>query len=209
MEKNKLIQDIRVKRLDAYIKKNFNSRAEFSAAMEWEPTNTTTLLKKKRPFTDDTAEKIEIKLTLPEGYLTNATEEEFIDIKFHKNINNTLDSSVGTTIKVATHICNNFSTHNTDDLIAIKMNDELMYPTINKDELIFIDTSQQKIEDNKIYFFEINGFFQVRRLVTNEKQFVALHIDNENERKKYVMNNIPLSGIRVIGRVVGGIKNYN
>lgn len=214
MENTKIIQEIRRERLNIFIKKNFNTLAEFGKKAGMNKTNISSLLNGLRPFTDRTADKIEKTFALPDGYLSNKDEQhyaltEFVSIKFYEDINSTLDPLSAKKITVASQICNKLGAHNPEDLIAVEMNDELMYPTINKDELIIVDTSQQKIEENKIYLFEMDGFFKVRRLVTAGKQFAALHIDNDNERKRYITSNIPLSEIHVIGRVVGGIKNYN
>lgn len=214
MKKDEEIQVIRRERLQYLIDQKFHTVAAFAEKLGIHKSTVSTLLKGMRDFTDFTATKIESTFALPEGYLSSEEDQryiltDFVDVKFHEDIKYISNPLLEKIIKVPSLICNQFNIQKAESLIATKMNDELMYPTINKDELIVIDTSQANIEENKIYLFEINGLFKIRRLVSTGKDLVALHIDNENEKKKYIINSMPLSDIKTLGRVVGGIKNYN
>lgn len=214
MKETKTVQEIRRIQLKVFIDKKFDSIAEFASKLEINRNNVSTLLNGKRPFSDATANKIENTFALPHGYLSSEGDKErivtdFIDVSFYEDMKNILDPNAKKQIRIASPFLEQINIQSLDSLIATRMNDELMYPTINKGELIIIDTSQNIVEEYKLHLFKVNGFLQVRRPVSAGKDMIALHIDNENEKKKYIINDVPLSEINNIGRIVGGIKNYN
>lgn len=210
----KKIYEIRRNHLKKLIDYKFKTVVECAIKAKYHESTIWTLLNGTRDFTDLSAKRLEFKLSLPEGYLSSKDEHQyniidFIDVGFYEDVKNIINPLLEKIVKIPTLICEQFKIQNPESLIAIKMNDELMYPTINNNELIIIDNSQTSIEENKIYLFEINGLYKIRRPVIAGKDMVALHIDNENERKKYIINNIQLSDVKIIGKIVGGIKNYN
>lgn len=213
MKENKTIEDIRRTQLKIFIDKKFDTIAEFAIALGINRNNVSTLLNGKRPFSDATAYKIESVFALPPGYLSiDGNKEhiatEFIDVDFYEDMKDIASPNFKKQIRLTQQLLTQFDIEDFTNLIATKMNNELMYPTISKGEFVVIDASQKTLEKNKLYLFKVDNIFQIRRVINFDKKIVTIHIDNENE-KKYLPDNISLSNIEVIGRLIGGMKSYN
>ena len=205
------IEEIRRNNLRKFIEQKFKSITEFSKKLGIDQANVSTLLNGARPFTDFTANKIEVTFALPQGYLSNEEHNkyvltDFINAKFYEDMKYLAGSLLEKNIKLPVEIVHNLKLNNGTDLLVTYMNDDLMNPTIKPNEMIFIDYSQKKVEYGMLYLIEINNFFYVRRLF-NKGDSISIHIDNLVEKVNYIVNTISLTDINVIGKFVGSIKS--
>ena len=207
------LENVRRNNLREFIKQRFQSLSDFARQFGTNKSNISTLLNGSRGFTDFTANKIEVTFALPQGYLSNEEHNEFvlidfINAKFYEDMKYLVVSTPEKNIRLPLEIVGglNLNAKNTN-LLVTYMNDDLMNPTIKKNEMIFVDYSQKKVEDGMIYLIEVNSFYRVRRLY-NKKDSVSVHIDNPSEKVNYVVNTIPLSDIDIIGKLVGSFKTF-
>lgn len=206
-------QKLRRKKLKLILDKYFFSIAALAEKINISRANVSTLLSGNRPFTLYTANKIEAALNLTNGYLSNELVDDsgltdFISVCFYEDMKYMTGSSFEKKIKIPTEIIKKMKLH-TDgsNILVTHMNDDLMNPSIREDEMIFIDCTQNFVEDGMIYLVEINGFYRVRRLFVNN-DVISIHIDNLNEKKKYEVKNIYQNQLNVIGKLVGSIKTF-
>lgn len=208
----KNIQETRRKQLQDFIQQKFKSITDFSKKLGIDQANVSTLLNGTRPFTNFTANKIETAFSLPAGYLSSDEEHnfvlaDFVGAKYYDDMKYLVNTTFEKNLKIPNEMIKLLKCQNEENIIVTYMNDDLMNPTIKKNEMIFVDYSQKKVEDGMIYLIEVNSFYRVRRLY-NKKDSVSVHIDNPSEKVNYVVNTIPLSDIDIIGKLVGSFKTF-
>lgn len=206
-------QELRRKKLKLILDKYFFSIAALAEKIKISRANLSTLLSGARPFTLYTANKIEALLALPHGYLSSEMEgdgelTDFISVRYYEDIKYLVGTSFEKKIKLPIEVAKQLKLNVGDDVIVTYMNDDLMYDTIKLNDMVFVDTIQNKVEDNKIYLIDVNGFYRIRRLLIN-KNIVSIHIDNEEEKKTYVVKSFSLDDVNIIGKVVGLISDLN
>ena len=87
-----------------------------------------------------------------------------------------------------------------EHLFMIKANDNSMYPMIRDKTEVMADSSQTKIEDNKIYVVKIKSNIYIRKLIKSPaKETVVLIPENKTE---FPDHEFGLSDITILGRVV-------
>lgn len=212
-ENGKKEQELRRQKLKIILDKYYFSIAALAEKVNISRANLSTLLSGARPFTQYTANKIESSLALPNGYLSsnignNIELTDFIDIRYYEDMKYLVGASFEKKIKIPVEIAKKFNFNTGDDVLMTNMNDDLMYPTIKLHDMVFVDTTQNIIEDNKIYLIKVNGFYRIRRLLI-DKTIVSIHIDNEEEKKTYVVKLFSLDDVDVIGKIVGLISDLN
>lgn len=206
-------QDLRRKKLKIILDKYYFSIAALAEKINISRANLSTLLSGARPFTQYTANKIEASLALPHGYLSSNLGDDieltnFIDVRYYEDMKYLVGASFEKKIKIPVEIAKRFKLNTGDDVVVTSMNDDLMYPTIKLHDMVFVDTSQNTIEDNKIYLIKVNGFYRIRRLLI-DKTIISIHIDNEEKKKTYVVKLFSLDDVDVIGKIVGLISDLN
>lgn len=88
----------------------------------------------------------------------------------------------------------------------INASGDSMSPTINNgDKLIVEHWNGEQIQDNKIYVFCFNSEFFVKRLSKNLDEII-IKSDNSDYRVRTI-NGSTISELKVIGKIVGAIKN--
>lgn len=88
----------------------------------------------------------------------------------------------------------------------INASGDSMSPTINNgDKLIVEHWNGEQIQDNKIYVFCFNSEFFVKRLSKNLDELI-IKSDNPDYRVRTI-NGSTISELKVIGKIVGAIKN--
>lgn len=212
-ENNIEYQNVRRKKLKIILDKYFFSISALADKLDISRANLSTLISGTRPFSLYTANKIESSLALPYGYLSSETAEEhtltdFISVKYYEDVKYLVGTSFEKKIKIPKEIIEQFKLNDNDNIIVTYMNDDLMYPTIKLREMIMVDTSQQKIEENKIYLININGFYRIRRLIVNNAM-ISVHIDNQDKKKTYIVNSFNPNDIEIVGKIVGLVSNLN
>lgn len=88
---------------------------------------------------------------------------------------------------------------NTDikNVVAIKVSNNSMYPTIASQDTIFVDRSKREIEDGKMYIVDINRDITVKRIFKSPKGLI-IRSDNKN----YPAFESELKDITVIAKVI-------
>lgn len=87
-----------------------------------------------------------------------------------------------------------------EKLFMIKANDNSMYPMIRDKTEVMADSSQTKIEDNKIYVVKIKSNIYIRKLIKSPtKETVVLIPENKAE---FPDHEFSLSDITILGRVI-------
>lgn len=206
-------QELRRKKLKIILDKYFFSIASLAEKINISRANLSTLLSGTRPFSLYTANKIEASLALPHGYLSSDMESDveltdFINVRYYEDIKYLVGASFEKKIKIPVEVAKKLKLNASDDILITYMNDDLMYPTIKLNDMVFVDTSQNGIEDNKLYLIEVNGFYKIRRLIIN-KNIASIHIDNQEKKKTYIVSSFDLNDIDVIGKVVGLVFDLN
>lgn len=205
--------DLRRKNLKLILDKYFFSITSLAEKLNINRANLSTLLSGTRPFSSYTANKIESLLALPHGYLSSESEvnedlNSFIISKYYEDLKYIVGSSFQKKIKIPVELIKHLKLNNQSEILVSHMNDDLMNPTIKLNEMILVDTQQDKIEDNKLYLIEINGFYRVRRLIIND-HIVSIHIDSPENLKGYIVKSFDITDIKVIGKVIGIFSNLN
>ena len=204
---------LRRTKLKVILDKYFFSIASLAEKLNISRANLSTLLSGNRPFSLYTASKIETSLALPLGYLSSNSSDEYelsdsISAKYYEDMKYLVGTSFEKNINLPKEIVRQLKLNSTDEIIVSYMNDDLMYPTIKPNEMIFVATHQNRIEENKIYLIEINGFYRVRRLMV-DKSIISVHIDNPDKKKTYITKSFDLDDIVIMGKVVGLISDLN
>lgn len=206
-------QEVRRRKLKIILDKYFFSIASLAEKINISRANLSTLLSGTRPFSLYTANKIEASLALPHGYLSSDMESDveltdFINVRYYEDIKYLVGASFEKKIKIPVEVAKQLKLNASDDILITYMNDDLMYPTIKLNDMVFVDTSQNGVEDNKLYLIEVNGFYKIRRLIIN-KNIASIHIDNQEKKKTYIVSSFDLNDIDVIGKVVGLVFDLN
>lgn len=206
-------QALRRKNLKTILNKYFFSIASLADKVSISRANLSTLLSGTRPFSSYTANKIEASLALPHGYLssntvTDAEITNFLNVRYYEDIKYLVGASFEKKIKIPLEVAKQLKLNTSDDILITYMNDDLMYPTIKLNDMVFVDTNQNVVEDNKIYLFEVNGFYKIRRLIIN-KNSALIHIDNQEKKKTYIVSSFDMGDITIIGKIVGLISDLN
>lgn len=206
-------QEVRRRKLKIILDKYFFSIASLAEKINISRANLSTLLSGTRPFSLYTANKIEASLALPHGYLSSDMEgdvelTDFINVRYYEDIKYLVGASFEKKIKIPVEVAKQLKLNASDDILITYMNDDLMYPTIKLNDMVFVDTSQNGVEDNKLYLIEVNGFYKIRRLIIN-KNIASIHIDNQEKKKTYIVSSFDLNDIDVIGKVVGLVFDLN
>lgn len=206
-------QELRRKKLKIILDKYFFSIASLAEKINISRANLSTLLSGARPFSSYTANKIEASLALPTGYLSSELEDnieltDFINVRYYEDIKYLVGASFEKKIKIPVEVAKQLKLNASDDILITYMNDGLMYPTIKLNDMVFVDTSQNGVEDNKLYLIDINGFYKIRRLIIN-KNIVSIHIDNQEKKKTYIINSFDVDDITIMGKIVGLISDLN
>lgn len=206
-------QELRRKKLKIILDKYFFSIASLAEKINISRANLSTLLSGARPFSSYTANKIEASLALPTGYLSSELEDnieltDFINVRYYEDIKYLVGASFEKKIKIPLEVAKQLKLNTSDDILITYMNDDLMYPTIKLNDMVFVDTNQNVVEDNKIYLFEVNGFYKIRRLIIN-KNSALIHIDNQEKKKTYIVSSFDMGDITIIGKIVGLISDLN
>lgn len=109
-------------------------------------------------------------------------------------------------LPISTLLINGFSKQKTYSIINATGNS--MSPTIdNGDKLIVEHWIGEQIQDNKIYVFCFNNEFYVKRLSKNLDEII-IKSDNPEYRVRTV-NGRTSQELKVIGKIVGAVKNLN
>lgn len=109
-------------------------------------------------------------------------------------------------LPISTLLINGFSKQKTYSIINATGNS--MSPTIdNGDKLIVEHWVGEQIQDNKIYVFCFNNEFYVKRLSKNLDEII-IKSDNPEYRVRTV-NGRTSQELKVIGKIVGAVKNLN
>ena len=109
-------------------------------------------------------------------------------------------------LPISTLLINGFSKQKTYSIINATGNS--MSPTIyNGDKLIVEHWIGEQIQDNKIYVFCFNNEFYVNRLSKNLDEII-IKSDNPEYRVRTV-NGRTSQELKVIGKIVGAVKNLN
>ncbi len=86
----------------------------------------------------------------------------------------------------------------TKDIIAFAMKDSSMQPIIRQDDILFIDTSIQEIEDSKVYVFEYDNTLYIKQLIKEKDN--QLRATTFSSSKGILIENI--EDVHIFGRVV-------
>lgn len=109
-------------------------------------------------------------------------------------------------LPISTLLINGFSKQKTYSIINATGNS--MSPTIdNGDKLIVEHWIGEQIQDNKIYVFCFNNEFYVKRLSKNLDEII-IKSDNPEYRVRTV-NGRTSQELKVIGKIIGAVKNLN
>lgn len=109
-------------------------------------------------------------------------------------------------LPISTLLINGYSKQKTYSIINATGNS--MSPTIdNGDKLIVEHWVGEQIQDNKIYVFCFNNEFYVKRLSKNLDEII-IKSDNPEYRIRTV-NGRTSQELKVIGKIVGALKNFN
>lgn len=109
-------------------------------------------------------------------------------------------------LPISTLLINGFSRQKSYSIINATGNS--MSPTIdNGDKLIVEHWVGEQIQDNKIYVFCFNNEFFVKRLSKNLDEII-IKSDNPEYRVRTV-NGRTSNELKVIGKIVGAVKNLN
>ncbi len=68
-----------------------------------------------------------------------------------------------------------------NDIVIIKINDDSMYPTIVKGDLLFINTKQKQIYNDKIYIIQENNNLKVKRVLRKSPFDTTITIKSDNQ----------------------------
>lgn len=204
---------IRRNKLKAILDKYFFSISSLAKKVDITRGNLSTLLSGDRPFSDYTANKIEAALDLPCGYLSDENIEDyeldkFFNVKFYEDMKFLVGNSFEKKIKLPREFARKMKLNNEQDILITIMNDDLMHPSIKLNDMLFIDLSQKLIEDNKLYLININGFYKIRRLIL-DKDIVAVHIDNPDNKLTHITRSYEINDIEIVGKVVSTLSNID
>jgi phage repressor protein C with HTH and peptisase S24 domain len=95
---------------------------------------------------------------------------------------------------------------NTQNLIAINVTGDSMYPTLDDKEIIIVDKSNQNIQKGGIFVLSnLNGVF-VKRLSCKIDNSIEIISDNKNYNSEIVTKD-EFSDLQIIGKVVGKMSN--
>jgi transcriptional regulator with XRE-family HTH domain len=174
------------------------------------------------PITFETAEKFANAFSVPIDSIFNEKtkiEDEIIKLRCIKNIKkydnfeylsdiNDYDymfigkELINTAIKIDIDY---------DNIIIINSPDNTMIPTIYRDDIIFIDASENTIKKSGVYLFK-DGFFSLKRVVFTGDNMNTIKVFTDN---KLDLNYTEINGIlekfnnKVRGKMIGYFRNTN
>lgn len=94
------------------------------------------------------------------------------------------------------------------DLCVVPISGQSMEPTFSAGDLLLVDQSIQRIADDGIYLFQMNGMDHIKRLQQRPDGSVLLLSDN-NKYEPFIVNSECLGELTILGRAVyawSGIK---
>ena len=208
---DELYMEIRKKKLKSIFDKHFFSITSLAEKIGINRPNLSAFLSGSRPISTNTAHKIEASLSLPVDFLSTEDEydvdyKDYIDVYFSLDLNNALNPLLTNKYKFPKQFFKKISSETKSEILITSMPDEYMYPTIKKNELIFIDKSNDSVEDGCIYLFEYLGFFKIRRLQIIGKNLLLINVDNKNLNFEPIKLN--LSDIKIIGKIFYSISDH-
>ncbi|HRG63842.1 MAG TPA: S24 family peptidase [Burkholderiales bacterium] len=201
------ISETRRVNLRKIVEKYFNSVKECAEKIGIKSNNLSALLTGNREISNTMSLRIETALQLPEGSLTEMLQKDIdclIDVSYYENISYVNDTSKESKIKISKKMADLMFNSGSDDIIILKMHDDLMSETIKKNELYLVDRNQTTITEGGIYLYEFLDAYIVRRFQMVGKDTFKLNYDNLS-----IKLNVPtlhISNITIIGKVISVIK---
>lgn len=96
--------------------------------------------------------------------------------------------------------------HRLDTAALFLLKSDSMYPALLKDELVMVDLSDTKLEDDQIYLINTYNVLSVKRCQRLKHGGFVFYSDNRTYRDQLIVTDA-LDGLEVIGRLVWSATN--
>lgn len=92
--------------------------------------------------------------------------------------------------------------NNYENIMIIRATGDSMYPTINVNDLLFVDVSKKEIRNNNIYIFNEDGVLKVKRLLKENPTVQELKIVSDNTFYNSYILDLKTTQTLICGQVV-------
>jgi phage repressor protein C with HTH and peptisase S24 domain len=204
------IETVRRKNLGKYIKENYKNLRRFSVKYSINYGNLHSMLKGERAFGERFARDLETQIGLAYNFFDR--DENYHDTKINEMeipiYGNKLSAGGGNKVfdeeVVGYHLLNSHDLKAEgllkENLCIFYVKGDSMLPEIQDGAKVLVDVSQNKLIDNKIYAFSINGEVYIKELFKESKspQVIIRSANKEYPDKKLDS----ADEFKIIGRVV-------
>lgn len=204
------LQEIRRKKLKSIINQYYLTTTALSEKVGINRANLSAILTGSRKFTKSISNRLEIILSLPSGYLSEPDDvafsyDSYFDVVYYDNLNDVNDYFRANKFKLPKKLFNVKNITNSEEFLIVKIPDDLMAKTINKNEFIVVDGNQVAIEDGSIYLYEYLDAVKARRFQIVGKDKFQITFDNDSIKSNPLTLN--LSDVNVMGKVICVLKD--
>ncbi|MGN0013906.1 MAG: helix-turn-helix transcriptional regulator [Candidatus Gastranaerophilaceae bacterium] len=189
------------------------TQAEIAQALQLDKSSVSLRIKRDTFLTNVHKQKIEdyFEIKIDDEAMSYDNNNSWITVKYYTDVIAScglgiLEQSQNfERIKISKHLINNYDNNKEYSVITAKGNS--MSGAIEDGDKILVESyNNEQIIDNQIYVFCYLEEFFIKRLYKNIDQII-IKSDNTEFPNRYIEGN-DINNIRIIGRVVALIRNY-
>lgn len=107
------------------------------------------------------------------------------------------------TINLDKSLLKSFGYNSANNLAAIKVIGDSMFPILNENDLVLIDKSLTKFKSDNIYLVNTNDGLFIKKLIINENENT---IDLISENQNYSNMTLTIDEVKIMGRILGVLE---